>query len=104
MEGIIHIRIDDRLIHGQVATQWTNDLGATRIMAINDEVATNPTLKTVLRMAAPPNVSTSIITRETAVKNIKAGKYAGQKVFFTDHCSIYSLCSIRNFKINPAEN
>ena len=47
MEGIIHIRIDDRLIHGQVATQWTNDLGATRIMAINDEVATNPTLKTV---------------------------------------------------------
>lgn len=45
MEGIIHIRIDDRLIHGQVATQWTNDLGATRIMAINDEVATNPTLK-----------------------------------------------------------
>ena len=26
MEGIIHIRIDDRLIHGQVATQWTNDL------------------------------------------------------------------------------
>ena len=75
MEGIIHIRIDDRLIHGQVATQWTNDLGATRIMAINDEVATNPTLKTVLRMAAPPNVSTSIITRETAVTNIKAGKY-----------------------------
>ena len=49
-------------------------------MAINDEVATNPTLKTVLRMAAPPNVSTSIITRETAVTNIKAGKYAGQKV------------------------
>ena len=75
MEGIIHIRIDDRLIHGQVATQWTNDLGATRIMAINDEVATNPTLKTVLRMAAP-----SIITRETAVTNIKAGKYTGQKV------------------------
>ena len=80
MEGIIHIRIDDRLIHGQVAAQWTNDLGATRIMAINDEVASDPTLKTVLRMAAPPNVSTSIITRETAVTNIKAGKYAGQKV------------------------
>lgn len=81
MEGIIHIRIDDRLIHGQVATQWTNHLGATRIMAINDEVANNPTLKSVLRMAAPPNVSTSIITRETAANNIKSGKYKGQKVF-----------------------
>ncbi len=29
MEGIIHIRVDDRLIHGQVATQWTNELGAS---------------------------------------------------------------------------
>ncbi|OPH28047.1 PTS mannose/fructose/sorbose transporter subunit IIB, partial [Enterococcus faecium] len=26
MKGIIHVRIDDRMIHGQVATQWTNQL------------------------------------------------------------------------------
>ena len=81
MEGIPHIRIDDRLIHGQVATMWTNELGATRIMVINDEVANNDMQKSLLRMAAPPNVSTSIITRETAVKNISSGKYIGQKVF-----------------------
>lgn len=81
MEGITHIRIDDRLIHGQVATMWTNELGATRIMVINDEVANNDMQKSLLRMAAPPNVSTSIITRETAVKNISSGKYKGQKVF-----------------------
>ncbi|WP_394873121.1 PTS system mannose/fructose/N-acetylgalactosamine-transporter subunit IIB [Clostridium butyricum] len=81
MEGITHIRIDDRLIHGQVATMWTNELGATRIMVINDEVANNDMQKSLLRMAAPPNVSTSIITKETAVKNISDGKYRGQKVF-----------------------
>ena len=81
MEGITHIRIDDRLIHGQVATMWTNELGATRIIVINDEVANNDMQKSLLRMAAPPNVSTSIITRETAVKNISSGKYKGQKVF-----------------------
>ena len=81
MEGITHIRIDDRLIHGQVATMWTNELGATRIMVINDEVANNDMQKSLLRMAAPPNVSTSIITKETAVKNISEGKYKGQKVF-----------------------
>ena len=60
---------------------WTNELGATRIMVINDEVANNDMQKSLLRMAAPPNVSTSIITRETAVKNISSGKYKGQKVF-----------------------
>ncbi|MEO1769848.1 MULTISPECIES: PTS system mannose/fructose/N-acetylgalactosamine-transporter subunit IIB [Enterococcus] len=80
MEGIIHIRVDDRLIHGQVATQWTNELGATRIMVINDDVAVNDVQKTVLRMAAPPNVATSIITKQTAATNILAGKYKGQKV------------------------
>ncbi|GER73543.1 hypothetical protein BpPP18_16100 [Weizmannia acidilactici] len=36
--GIIHVRIDERLIHGQVATMWTNTLKANRIMIIDDNV------------------------------------------------------------------
>lgn len=80
MKGIIHIRIDDRLIHGQVAMFWTNELHATRIMVINDEVANNNMQKSLLRMAAPANVATSIITREKAVENIAADKYDGQRV------------------------
>ncbi|MFZ7942558.1 PTS system mannose/fructose/N-acetylgalactosamine-transporter subunit IIB [Neobacillus sp. 19] len=80
MQGITHIRVDDRLIHGQVATFWTNELGVNRIMVINDAIANDPTQKSILRMAAPAHVSTSIITHETAVTNISNGKYAGQKV------------------------
>lgn len=80
MKGIIHIRIDDRLIHGQVAMFWTNELHASRIMVINDEVANNTMQKSLLRMAAPANVATSIITRERAVANISSGKYEGQRV------------------------
>lgn len=81
MKGIIHIRIDDRLIHGQVAMFWTNELSATRIMVINDEVANNNMQKSLLRMAAPANVATSIITKDKAVENISNGKYDGQRVF-----------------------
>lgn len=80
MKGIIHIRIDDRLIHGQVAMFWTNELHASRIMVINDEVANNDMQKSLLRMAAPSNVATSIITREKAVENISNDKYDGQRV------------------------
>lgn len=80
MKGITHIRVDDRLIHGQVANFWTNELGVNRIMVINDSVANDPTQKSLLRMVAPSNVSTSIITHETATNNIKNGKYEGQKV------------------------
>lgn len=81
MKGIIHIRIDDRLIHGQVAMFWTNELSATRIMVINDAVAADPMQKSLLRMAAPSNVATSIISKDSAVTNITSGKYEGQRVF-----------------------
>ncbi|MGL5354890.1 MAG: PTS system mannose/fructose/N-acetylgalactosamine-transporter subunit IIB [Clostridium sp.] len=80
MKGIIHIRIDDRLIHGQVATRWSTGLGASRIMVANDEVAVDEMQKGILRMVAPPGIATSIISKETASKNILAGKYAAQKV------------------------
>lgn len=80
MKGIENIRIDDRLIHGQVATMWTNRLGATRLMVVNDEVANNDIQKQVLRMAVPAGISSSIITTEKAITNIGAGKYEGQKV------------------------
>lgn len=80
MEGIIHVRIDDRMIHGQVATQWSGRLNATRIMVINDSIVNDDMRKTVVRLAAPANVSTSILGRQKALTNIKSGKYKGQRV------------------------
>lgn len=80
MKGINNIRIDDRLIHGQVATMWSNKLGVTRLMVVNDEVANNDIQKQVLRMAVPAGIASSIISTETAIKNIIAGKYEGQNV------------------------
>lgn len=80
MQGIIHIRIDDRLIHGQVATRWTAQTKATRILIPNDKVAVNDTQKQILRMAAPSGVNTSIISVQKAADNILAGKYNSQRV------------------------
>lgn len=81
MEGIVHIRIDDRFLHGQVVGMWTNTVKATRIMVPNDRVAADDMLKKVLRMAAPAGVKTSIIPVERAAKQILEGRYAGQRVF-----------------------
>lgn len=78
--GIIHIRIDDRLIHGQVAVYWCNAVNATRIMVANDEVAANEIQKAALRMVVPAGLSSSLINVEKAVANICAGKYVGQRV------------------------
>ena len=70
MKGIVHIRIDDRLLHGQVVAFWSNSLQISRVMVINDEVANDELQKTFLRMVAPANIRTSILGKETAVKNI----------------------------------
>lgn len=81
MPGIIHIRIDDRLLHGQVCAFWTNTLKSTRIMVANDSVVQDDLQKQVLRMAAPSGVRTSIISLEKAAKQILESKYEGQRVF-----------------------
>ena len=76
----VHIRIDDRLLHGQVVAFWSNSLQISRVMVINDEVANDELQKTFLRMVAPANIRTSILTKEIAAKNILNDKYLGQKV------------------------
>ncbi len=47
------IRIDDRLIHGQVATSWLRHVNADQIICISDKAVNNPVQIQVLKMAAP---------------------------------------------------
>jgi len=78
---IVLTRIDNRLLHGIVMTQWAGTTGANRIMVIDDDVANNAEAKQAMNLAKPAGMSSSIITYETAVNNIKAGRYDGQKIF-----------------------
>lgn len=50
-------------------------------MVIDDTVATDPTKKAAMRMAKPSGVALSIITKETALDNFRAGKYNDHTVF-----------------------
>lgn len=57
-------RIDDRLIHGQVATVWSKECLVDRILVISDEVAKDPLRKFMLREAAPPGVFAHVLPVE----------------------------------------
>ena len=70
--AIIHTRIDDRLIHGQVASMWTNQLGATRIMVVDDKAAFDDMVKTSLKLATPYGVALSVLPIEKAASRIIA--------------------------------
>ncbi|MGO2696141.1 mannose/fructose/sorbose PTS transporter subunit IIB [Bavariicoccus seileri] len=55
------VRIDDRLIHGQVATVWTKASRINRILVVNDAVSKDSLRKALLSQAAPPGVRVNVI-------------------------------------------
>ncbi|ADO50268.1 PTS system mannose/fructose/N-acetylgalactosamine-transporter subunit IIB [[Enterobacter] lignolyticus] len=78
--AIINIRVDERLIHGQVANMWTSRLNITRIMVADDQIAESDIDKMTLKMAVPAGVKLSVLPFRTAAENIIAGKYDSQRV------------------------
>jgi Phosphotransferase system, mannose/fructose/N-acetylgalactosamine-specific component IIB len=54
------IRLDERMIHGQVAIKWSRHTNVNRIVVANDEAASNQTVKNSLMMAAPATVKVAI--------------------------------------------
>lgn len=55
------VRIDDRLIHGQVVAGWLRALGAQRIVIVDDATARDEFLREVLILAAPSGVPVEVL-------------------------------------------
>jgi PTS system N-acetylgalactosamine-specific IIB component len=68
--NILLTRIDNRLIHGQVATQWNGTLGANLILVANDKVATDKMRQGLMDMAAPTGVATRYFSLEKTIEVI----------------------------------
>lgn len=62
------VRIDERLIHGQVALIWTKHLGIERIVVVNDKISRNLTMVSTLKMAAPDNVKCIVLGVENGIE------------------------------------
>jgi PTS system mannose-specific IIB component len=73
-------RIDDRLIHGQVATRWTKETNVRRIIVVSDEVAKDTVRSTLLKQVAPPGVSAHVIDVEKCVRVYNNPKYTDERV------------------------
>ncbi|MGF6099435.1 PTS mannose transporter subunit IIAB [Enterobacter sp. A4] len=73
-------RIDDRLIHGQVATRWTKETNVRRIIVVSDEVAADTVRKTLLTQVAPPGVTAHVVDVAKMIRVYNNPKYAGERV------------------------
>lgn len=79
---IAFCRIDDRLIHGQVATVWSKVTGCNRIMCVSDEVAKDELRKKLLLQVVPPGLKGYVIPVDKAVEAYKNPKYNTFKTLF----------------------
>lgn len=70
----LFIRVDDRLIHGQIVTAWASNLGIKRIIAVDDSLASNQALKTIMMMGIPKDLNGQIVTSEEAKALLTDGK------------------------------
>ncbi len=69
---VIFIRIDDRLIHGQVVEGWVNFLKATSIFVADDRVAANALQRSIMEIAAPQGLRVLIGGVEDICRQVRA--------------------------------
>lgn len=77
---IVLVRVDDRMIHGQVAVGWTRLVGGTHIIVVDDEVAKDNTQKMLLKMATPVGVKSSVLSVQEAAALLNSGKLGNDRV------------------------
>lgn len=78
---IVNFRVDDRLIHGQVALAWSKALGVQGIVIANDAAAKNEIQKMSLKMAAPTGQKLIIQSVEQAIELLKNPKAQSMTLF-----------------------
>jgi PTS system mannose-specific IIB component/fructoselysine and glucoselysine-specific PTS system IIB component len=74
------IRIDDRLVHGQVVFTWTPALGADCLLIANDKVAKDEFMKMTLSLAKPAGTKLLIKTVKDAAVFLNDEKGKNAKV------------------------
>ncbi|MFZ7229920.1 PTS mannose transporter subunit IIAB [Avibacterium avium] len=86
-------RIDDRLIHGQVATRWTKESKVSRIVVVNDDVAKDSVRSTMLKSVAPPGVTAHVVGVEKMIRVYNNPEYAGERMMllFTNPTDVLKL-------------
>ena len=75
------VRVDDRLIHGQVVAIWLRALGAKRIVIVDDKTARDEFLREILELAAPPGVPVEVHDLAAGTERVRELATAPEPVF-----------------------
>jgi mannose/fructose/sorbose-specific phosphotransferase system IIB component len=74
------VRIDDRLIHGQIVMAWSKAIAVKRMVVIDDQVAADVIRKMLLETVAPPGVKVSVFTTAQGIQALQDNKFGNEKL------------------------
>ena len=80
MANVKLVRVDFRLIHGQVVNKWIKMIRANKIVVVDDTLANNEFMKSIYIMAKPPGVDVQIYTHLQAMENWKKDQFGDGEV------------------------
>ncbi|MCJ7843250.1 PTS sugar transporter subunit IIB [Lederbergia sp. NSJ-179] len=75
------LRVDHRLLHGQVAVSWARNLGIDCLLIANDDVPNDELRKSMIKMAKPQGIKLVIKNIEDSIQAINNGKTDKYKLF-----------------------
>jgi PTS system mannose-specific IIB component len=75
------VRVDDRLIHGQVVAIWLKALNAKRIVIVDDPTARDAFLSEIITLAAPHGVPVEVLDVESGTERVRALAEAQEPIF-----------------------
>lgn len=78
--SIVLVRVDDRLLHGQVMEAWVPFCKATCVIVANDRVNLNHTQRVALESCATRKVAIEVKGLREAVEDINSGRLDGERV------------------------
>ena len=84
MKEPVLTRIDYRLIHGQVSTQWVVELKVNSIVIIDDQLPNDQLMKTIFMMSKPRDNTLDIVTCDEAARMWNDG-------WFNEHGNVMIL-------------
>ena len=73
------VRIDSRLLHGQVATAWTKSVRPDRIIVVSDNVSKDKLRKNMIIQAAPPGVRANVVPIKKMIEVPKDPRFGATK-------------------------
>lgn len=77
--AVTFIRIDDRLVHGQVVEGWIPFLGIDDVLVVSDAAAQDDMRKTLMRLSLPEEISLSVLSVDAAAPVMAAAAAARTK-------------------------